>query len=83
MKTLTMTEVEQVSGAGLFELVNVCAGGLIGAAAMTQIGAVTIAGVVVTAPYVVAAGAVLGASFGFAISQAAQPGQRAPYNYYY
>jgi hypothetical protein len=83
MKTLSMTEIEQVNGAGLFELVNVCAGGLIGAAAMTQIGAVTIAGVAVAAPYVVAAGAVLGASFGFAISQSAsQSAQRAPYYYY-
>jgi hypothetical protein len=83
MKTLTMTEVEQVSGAGLFELVNVCAGGLVGAAAMSQIGAVTIAGVAVAAPYLVAAGGVLGATFGFAIAQSAQPQSQSPYYYYY
>jgi hypothetical protein len=75
MKALTMTEIEQVNGAGLIDLANVCAGSLVGAAAMTQLGAVNIGltGVVVAAPYLAIAGAVLGATFGYAISQSAQP----------
>ncbi len=80
MRDLTLNDIEQVSGAGLFELANVGAGALCGAAAMTKLGAVNIGltGLVVTAPYLALAGAVVGATFGFAISHSAQP-----YGYYY
>ncbi len=75
MKELILNDIEHVSGAGLFELANVGAGALCGAAAMTQLGAVNIGltGLVVTAPYLALAGAVLGATVGYTISHSAQP----------
>ncbi|MBN9289139.1 MAG: hypothetical protein BGO43_14425 [Gammaproteobacteria bacterium 39-13] len=79
MKQLNTNEIEQVSGAGLLSVANVFAGGLLGGAAASQIGAVAIAGVAVTAPYIVASGVILGATFGYAISQSAET----PSYYYY
>lgn len=79
MKELNMKEVGQVSGAGLLSVANVFAGGLIGGAAASQIGAVAIGGVAIAAPYIVASGVVLGATFGYAIAQSAE----SPFGYYY
>lgn len=81
MKELTMSEIEQVNGAGLLSLMNVVAGAIVGGGVASQIGAVNfvLSGIVIPAGAVGLAGVVLGASFGLAVARLAET----PSQYYH